>query len=96
MFHVSAVIGHDSILFVDDFSITKVPSSNGKKYYISSPATQGMSFIHSPLARSIVRTCGDIGGKDLEASVVRLWGEMGSFQFAPLCPSDGASYRSQH
>ncbi|XP_067012842.2 WD repeat-containing protein 11 [Anabrus simplex] len=27
----------DCILFVDDFTLTKVPSSNGRKFYISSP-----------------------------------------------------------
>lgn len=27
----------DCILFVDDFTLRKVPSSNGKKFYISSP-----------------------------------------------------------
>ena len=36
-----SVIGQDCIVFVDDFAINKVPSSNGKKYYISSPASQG-------------------------------------------------------
>ena len=35
------VLGQDCIVFVDDFSVAKVPSSNGKKYYISSPTSQG-------------------------------------------------------
>ncbi|XP_052225390.1 WD repeat-containing protein 11-like isoform X2 [Dreissena polymorpha] len=33
-----AFLGQDSIVFIDDFSITKTPSSNGKKFYISSPS----------------------------------------------------------
>lgn len=33
-----AFLGQDCILFIDDFSITKTPSSNGKKFYISSPS----------------------------------------------------------
>ncbi|ESP00415.1 hypothetical protein LOTGIDRAFT_140712, partial [Lottia gigantea] len=33
-------LGQDCIVFVDDFTITKTPSSNGKKYYISSPSSQ--------------------------------------------------------
>lgn len=36
-----AFLGQDCIIFVDDFSVTKVPSSNGKKFYISSPSAQG-------------------------------------------------------
>ncbi|OWF51700.1 WD repeat-containing protein 11-like isoform X2 [Mizuhopecten yessoensis] len=35
-----AFLGQDCIVFVDDFSITKTPSSNGKKFYISSPSSQ--------------------------------------------------------
>ncbi|KAK7498382.1 hypothetical protein BaRGS_00010336, partial [Batillaria attramentaria] len=38
-----AFLGQDCIIFVNDFTITKTPSSNGKKYYISNPSTQGMS-----------------------------------------------------
>ncbi|XP_076467443.1 WD repeat-containing protein 11-like [Babylonia areolata] len=38
-----AFLGQDCIIFVNDFIITKTPSSNGKKYYISNPSTQGMS-----------------------------------------------------
>jgi len=33
-----AFMGHDCILFVDDFSMSKMPASNGKKYYISTPS----------------------------------------------------------
>ncbi|GAB1607865.1 WD repeat-containing protein 11-like isoform X2 [Argonauta hians] len=36
-----AFLGQDCIIFVDDFSVTKLPSSNGKKFYISSPSAQG-------------------------------------------------------
>ncbi|KAL5022239.1 hypothetical protein ScPMuIL_001394 [Solemya velum] len=36
-----AFLGQDCIVFIDDFSITKIPSSNGKKFYISSPSNQG-------------------------------------------------------
>lgn len=32
-----AVLCTDCILFVDDFMLGKVPSSNGRKFYISSP-----------------------------------------------------------
>lgn len=32
-----AVLCHDCILFVDDFQIGKIPSTNGRKFYISSP-----------------------------------------------------------
>ncbi|KAL3863810.1 hypothetical protein ACJMK2_005541 [Sinanodonta woodiana] len=35
-----AFLGQDCIVFIDDFSVTKVPSSNGKKFYISSPSNQ--------------------------------------------------------
>ncbi|CAH1783668.1 unnamed protein product [Owenia fusiformis] len=35
-----AFLGSDCILFVDDFNISKAPSSNGKKFYISSPSSQ--------------------------------------------------------
>lgn len=37
-----AFLGQDCIIFVNDFTITKTPSSNGKKYYISNPSTQGV------------------------------------------------------
>ncbi|XP_025096054.1 WD repeat-containing protein 11-like [Pomacea canaliculata] len=37
-----AFLGQDCIIFVNDFTITKTPSSNGKKFYISNPSTQGM------------------------------------------------------
>ncbi|XP_052771962.1 WD repeat-containing protein 11-like [Mya arenaria] len=36
-FRHMAFLGQDCIVFIDDFSITKTPSSNGKKFYISSP-----------------------------------------------------------
>lgn len=32
-----AVLCPDGILFVDEFSVGKIPSTNGKKFYISSP-----------------------------------------------------------
>lgn len=32
-----AFLCHDCILFVDDFKIGKIPSTNGRKYYISTP-----------------------------------------------------------
>ena len=35
-----AFLGQDCVLFVDDFSLSKVPVSNGKKFYISSPTSQ--------------------------------------------------------
>lgn len=35
-----AFLGQDCVLFVDDFSLSKVPSSNGKKFYLSSPSSQ--------------------------------------------------------
>ena len=31
------VLGNDCILFVNDFSINKSPSSNGRKFYITTP-----------------------------------------------------------
>ncbi|XP_062608661.1 WD repeat-containing protein 11-like isoform X2 [Saccostrea cucullata] len=34
-----AFLGPDCIVFIDDFSVTKTPSSNGKKFYISSPSS---------------------------------------------------------
>ncbi|XP_053406773.1 WD repeat-containing protein 11-like [Mercenaria mercenaria] len=37
-FRNMAFLGQDCIVFIDDFSITKTPSSNGKKFYISSPS----------------------------------------------------------
>ncbi|XP_050396083.2 WD repeat-containing protein 11 [Patella vulgata] len=36
-------LGQECIVFIDDFTITKTPSSNGKKYYISSPSSHGGS-----------------------------------------------------
>lgn len=36
-----AVLGQECIVFVEDFSVTKTPSSNGKKFFISSPSSQG-------------------------------------------------------
>ncbi|XP_056005072.1 WD repeat-containing protein 11-like [Ostrea edulis] len=38
-----AFLGSDSIVFIEDFSVTKVPSSNGKKFYISSPSSTASS-----------------------------------------------------
>lgn len=37
------LLGNDSLIFINDFSLSKPPSSNGKKFYIttSSPASQG-------------------------------------------------------
>lgn len=32
-----SVLCPDCILFVDDFNVGKIPSTNGRKYYISSP-----------------------------------------------------------
>ena len=37
-----SVIGQDCIVFIDDFTVSKTPSSNGRKYYISSPSVQGL------------------------------------------------------
>lgn len=34
-----AFLGSDCIVFIDDFSVTKTPSSNGKKFFISSPSS---------------------------------------------------------
>ncbi|XP_013774548.1 WD repeat-containing protein 11-like [Limulus polyphemus] len=36
-------LASDCILFVDDFSVSKVPSSNGRKCYISNPSTMTSS-----------------------------------------------------
>lgn len=38
-FHPSKMAFHctDCILFVEDFSVTRIPSSNGRKFYVSSP-----------------------------------------------------------
>ncbi|XP_064605109.1 WD repeat-containing protein 11-like [Liolophura sinensis] len=36
-----AFLGQDCIVFIHDFTITRVPSSNGKKFYISSPSSPG-------------------------------------------------------
>ncbi|XP_022080580.1 WD repeat-containing protein 11-like isoform X4 [Acanthaster planci] len=38
-----ALLGNDCILFLNDFSITKQPSSNGRKFYITVPGTSGPS-----------------------------------------------------
>ncbi|XP_071090050.1 WD repeat-containing protein 11-like isoform X1 [Haliotis cracherodii] len=38
-----AFLGQDCIVFIDDFTITKTPSSNGKKFYIFSPSSQNSS-----------------------------------------------------
>ena len=38
----SVVLGQDCIIFIEDFSITKTPSDNGKKFYIYSPSSQGI------------------------------------------------------
>ena len=40
------VLGQDCIVIVDDFAVSKVPSSNGKKYFISSPGAQGRPFYY--------------------------------------------------
>lgn len=37
-FRNMAFLGQDCIVFIDDFTITKTPVSNGKKFYISSPS----------------------------------------------------------
>ncbi|KAK3585480.1 hypothetical protein CHS0354_003328 [Potamilus streckersoni] len=42
-----AFLGQDCIVFIDDFSITRVPSSNGKKFYISSPSSQASKMDNS-------------------------------------------------
>ena len=34
------VLGADCILFVDDFSVHKQPTQNGRKFYISCPGTK--------------------------------------------------------
>ncbi|KAL4232352.1 WD repeat-containing protein 11 [Mactra antiquata] len=44
-----AILGQDCIVFIDDFSITKTPSSNGKKFYISSPSSSGSSKSDTPV-----------------------------------------------
>jgi hypothetical protein len=41
-FFFSVVLGQDCIIFIEDFSITKTPSDNGKKFYICSPSSQGI------------------------------------------------------
>lgn len=38
-----AFLGQDCIVFIEDFSITKIPSDNGKKFYICSPTNQASS-----------------------------------------------------
>ncbi|XP_038045535.1 WD repeat-containing protein 11-like isoform X5 [Patiria miniata] len=38
-----ALLGNDCILFLNDFSINKSPSSNGRKFYITTPGTSGPS-----------------------------------------------------
>ena len=37
---VIAVLGNDCILFINDFSAAKPPSSNGKKFFITTPSPQ--------------------------------------------------------
>jgi hypothetical protein len=39
-------------VFVDDFAINKVPSSNGKKYYISSPSSSQGTFFPFEVLRA--------------------------------------------
>ena len=37
---ISAGLGNDCILFINDFSAAKAPSSNGKKFFITTPTPQ--------------------------------------------------------
>jgi hypothetical protein len=41
--YVVPVMGKDFILFVDDFSPTRVPPSSGKRYYMFGAAASGKS-----------------------------------------------------
>ncbi|XP_074640587.1 WD repeat-containing protein 11-like isoform X2 [Tubulanus polymorphus] len=36
-----AFLGSDCVVFINDFSLSKCPTSNGKKFYISSPSSSG-------------------------------------------------------
>ncbi|GFR86903.1 WD repeat-containing protein 11 [Elysia marginata] len=47
-----AFLGQDCILFINDFTINKTPSSNGKKFYISNPS-QGSGVSRSSSASSL-------------------------------------------
>jgi len=42
-----AFLGQDCVIFVDDFSLSKAPSSAGRKFYISSPTSQATAVSHS-------------------------------------------------
>ncbi|XP_013381759.1 WD repeat-containing protein 11 isoform X1 [Lingula anatina] len=44
-----AFLGQDCIVFIDDFSVVKVPSSNGKKFFVSSPSSQ-LPAVQAPVA----------------------------------------------
>ena len=45
------VLCQDSILFVDDFSLQKTPSSNGRKYFISAPSSSSSELLLEPSSR---------------------------------------------
>ncbi|KAK3729030.1 hypothetical protein RRG08_005403 [Elysia crispata] len=47
-----AFLGQDCIIFINDFTINKTPSSNGKKFYISNPS-QGNGVSRSSSASSL-------------------------------------------
>lgn len=40
---LSLVLGNDCVVLVEDFTLNKVPSSNGRKFYVSSPSALATS-----------------------------------------------------
>ncbi|XP_071485424.1 WD repeat-containing protein 11-like [Diadema antillarum] len=44
------LLGNDCILFINDFSAARAPSSNGKKFYITTPSPQGSSQTQGSMA----------------------------------------------
>ncbi|GLH00339.1 Uncharacterized protein GBIM_06748 [Gryllus bimaculatus] len=63
-----AFLCNDCILFIDDFTLTKVPSSNGRKFYVSSPRTNPSA----SSARGSVSNLSSVGLEEKQRSRDRL------------------------
>jgi hypothetical protein len=62
------VLCSDCILFVDDFTLSKVPSSNGRKFYISSPRSN----LSASSARGSVSNLTSVGLEEKQRTGDRL------------------------
>jgi len=63
-----AVLCSDCILFVEDFTLSKVPSSNGRKFYISSPRSNTSAIS----ARGSVSNLTSVGLEEKQRTTDRL------------------------